>query len=98
MSLTKHAGDVTPPIAAGPTQTLFQELGIIFKRSLDLSFFVILVPDCLIMGDQPSRDEIVIVSIQLITAKPFLMGEAIDKGIVSEDFGSVCHRPARKAR
>lgn len=98
MSLTKHASDVTSPIAARPTQTLFQELGVIFQSSLDLCFFMVLVPDGLIMGDQPSRDKIVIVGIQLVTAKPFLMGEAIDKGIVSKDFGSVCNRPARKAR
>ena len=51
MSLAKHAGDVAPPVAARPSQTLFKELGIIFKSGLDLSLILIVVPDCLIMRD-----------------------------------------------
>ena len=49
------------------------------------------------MGHQPTCDEIVVVGIELVSAPPILVREARHEGLILQDAGSICGRPARQA-
>ena len=61
--LMKQTGQIASPIAPGPPQALAQELGIVFKRRLDLALWVVLHVRLPTMGHHPAGDEVVIISI-----------------------------------
>lgn len=82
MPLTEHARDITPPIAPRPPQALFHQVETVFKRSQDFRLFVVLEANLLVMGNEPSGNEIVVVCIQSVSPKPFFSGETVDEGFV----------------
>lgn len=94
MAFIEHTCDIASPVAARPAQTLLQKFRIIFQSGLYLGLFVILVPDLLIMRNKPSGNEIVVVRVELIATKPFLVGKSVDECFISDDVGSICHGSA----
>lgn len=89
-SLSTQAGKIAAPVASGPPQALLQELGIVFKSCLNLTVWMILHVNVPIMIDQPSCNEVVIVSVELVLTKPpLLICEATCEGRVLDDFGSI---------
>ena len=96
MAFIEHTRDIASPVAARPAQTLLQKFRIIFQSGLHLGLFMILVPDLLFMRDKPPGNEIVIVRVELIATKPFLVSKAVNEGFISDDVCSICHGPARE--
>ena len=94
MPVTEHAGDVTPPIASGPAQTLFQEFGIVFERRQDFRLFMMLIGYFLPMRNKPSGDEVVVISVELVLTEPLFMGELICKRLIPKNAGPVGHGPS----
>jgi len=73
----EQAGQVTPPIASCPAKALVQELSVVLQCGLDFAFWVVLHVCLPTMRNHPAGDEVVIISIELILAKPpFLVREA----------------------
>lgn len=99
MLFVKHAGQVTAPVASRPSCTLFQELRVVFQRSLDLGFRVVLHEGFPAMRHHPTGNEVVIVRIQLVFAEPpFLIGEGIGEHFILENLGAICDTASRHAR
>lgn len=98
MSVPKHAGDVTPPIAARPSQALLHEVGVVLQRGQDLGLFVVLVSDFLVVGHEPAGHEVVVVRVELIPAEPLFVGEAVLEGRVFDDAAAVGNGPSGEAR
>lgn len=94
--LDKHAGQIASPIASNPAKTLFQVLGTVFEGCLHLGSFVILHGDLPLVRVHPSRDEVIVVGVQLI-GSPRLMREAKGESVVLKDFGAICYGPSGKA-
>ncbi len=96
VAFSKDAGQIASPITSGPSETLLEEFGIIFKGGLDLAFGMILHVCFMAMIDHPAGDEIVIIGIELILTKPpLLVGEAVREVFVLQDAGAVGTSPSR---
>ena len=94
VSVDEHTGDVASPVAAGPPQTLFHKIRVIFERRQNFSFFVVLIADFLVMGDEPARHEIIVIGIQLIATEPFFVRECVPEGGVFDDAASIGNGPS----
>lgn len=62
---------VASPVAASPPRTLVKELDVVFKCRLNLAFLVVLNPSLPLIGNQPSRDKIIVIGIELKLAPSF---------------------------
>lgn len=71
MLLGYQTSVVTSPIAASPTGTLVKELDVVLKRRLNLAFLVVLNPGLPLICNQPSRDKIIVIGIELELAPSF---------------------------
>ncbi len=87
MSLDDEAGIVAPPVAACPTRALIQEFDVVLKGGLNLTLGVVLNPGLPLVRHQPSGNEVVIVSIQLVLTPTFSLETIQEQGTL-EDFGS----------
>lgn len=50
------------------------------------------------MGYRPPGDEIVVVGVEVIPAKPRLVGETVGEGLILKHAGPIGHRSTRKTR
>lgn len=91
MALHEQARQVAAPITAHPTQTLAEILGPIFQCRPHLALFVILHLDLPVMRVQPSRDEVVVIRIEL-HRPPLLVCETMREGLVLQNVTAVRHR------
>lgn len=99
MLFVKHTGQVTAPVASRPPCTLLKKFGIVFQRSLDFGFGVVLHECFPAMRHHPTGDKVVIVCVQLVFAKPpFLVGEGVGKSFILENLGAICDTAPRHAR
>lgn len=96
MSLSNKTGVVASPVATSPSRTLVQELDIIFQGRLDLALHVVLNPSLPSIGNQPTCDKVVIVSIELELTPTFSL-ETIQKQWALQDLGSECTSTTRHA-
>lgn len=96
MTIAEHARHVAPPIAPSPPETLSQEFRIVLQGRLDLRFLVILIPNPLPVRNQPPRDKIIVICVELISTKPFLVRKALNKCRIFQDTGPVCNGPPRE--
>ena len=97
--LMKHTGQIASPVAAGPSSTLLQEDLVVLERGLDFGLGMVLHPGLPAMRHHPASDEVVVVGIQLVLAKPPLfVGEPMGENLVLHDMGPVRYRSARHAR
>ena len=98
MLFVKHAGQVASPIAPRPAHALLQVLGIVLQDGLHLAFRVVLHVCLPAVRKHPSGDEIVVVCIESIFAKPpGLVGEVVGEIVVAENFAAVRHCAAGHA-
>lgn len=87
IALNEESGVVGSPITTGPSQTLSQELRVGLEGSLEHALLVILNVRLPVVIDQPPRDEVVIIGIEVEFA-PFLVADAIKEERISEDAGT----------
>lgn len=97
MPLLDQAGPVASPIATRPAGALIQELGAILQSGFNLAFALILDPGLPLVAHQPSRDKVIVVSIQ-DPLSPLFGFEAVEEIMALEDFRSVRPSAARHAR
>lgn len=97
MPLLDQAGPVASPVATRPAGALIQELGAVLQSCLNLAFALILDPSLPLVAHQPSRDKVVVVSIQ-DPLSPLLRLEAIEEVVALEDGRSVRSSAAGHAR
>jgi len=98
MPIAKHTCNVATPIASGPSQALLQKLAVLFQSSLNFRFLMILICDPLIMRYQPSRNEVIVVRVELVLTKPFLMRETVNKCVILQDLRSIGNCSTRQTR
>lgn len=90
LTLDKQAREVASPVTSSPSQTLLQELGVVFESGLNLTVWMVLHVYLPIVIDQPSCDEIVVVGVELVLAKPpLLIGEAACESWIFDDLGAI---------
>lgn len=94
--LLDQAGPVASPIATRPAGALIQELGAILQSGFNLAFALILDPSLPLVAHQPSRDKVIVVSIQ-DPLSPLFSLEAFEEVMALEDFRSVRPSAARHA-
>lgn len=92
VTLDKHAREVAAPVAAHPPETLAQVLGPILQRRLHFRLLVVLHGDFPIVAVHPSRDEVIVVSVELARA-PLFVREAVGERIVLENGASISDGP-----
>lgn len=98
VALSEQAGEVASPVASCPTETLLEELGVVFQGSLDLAFWMILHVHLVLVVDQPTGNEVVIVSVELIlTKEPLLVGETVGEVRVLQNVGTISASASRNA-
>ena len=97
MPLHAHASNVASPIAASPAKALLQELDVAFQLRRHLCFLVVLERYLLMVGNQPTGDEIVIIGIELVVPSPApdLVREAGNEAVLADNLRSIRNRPAR---
>jgi hypothetical protein len=89
MSFDDKAGPIAPPVTACPASTLIEKFVVTLQGGLDLAFGVVLNPGLPLVGDQPSRDKVIIVSIELV-GEPTLSLETIHEQGALQDLGPEC--------
>lgn len=62
--LEDYTLDVASPVTSGPTKTLLQESPTKFQRSQNFCLFRHLDPDAPTLGDEKSRDEVIIIRVK----------------------------------
>lgn len=96
MPLLDQAGPVASPIATRPAGALIQEFGAILQSGFNLAFALILDPGLPLVAHQPSRDKVIVVSIQ-DPLSPLFGLEAVEEIMALEDFRSVRSSASRHA-
>ena len=96
MSLRNETGVIASPVAASPSRTLIQELDVVLESRLNLALHVVLDPSLPSIGDQPTRNKVVIISVELEFA-PTLRLESIQEQWALQDLGSEGTRTTRHA-
>lgn len=71
MFLSEETRIITSPVTTCPTRTLIKKLGVILQSRLNLAFPIILNPGTPPIRNEPSSNEVVIVSIELILSPAF---------------------------
>lgn len=87
MSFNEQTGVVTSPVATSPARTLIEKLDVVLKSGLDLALGVVLDPCFPSIRNQPPRDKVVIISVELVLT-PSLSLEAIQEQGILQDFGA----------
>lgn len=91
MLFVKHTGQITAPVASRPPCTLLEEFGVVFQRSLDFGFRVVLHECFPAVRYHPTGDKVVVVCVQLVFTKPpFLVGEGVGKSFILKNLGAIC--------
>jgi hypothetical protein len=97
MPFRQHALHVAPPVASRPAKALLEELGVVFERGAQLGLLAILDVGPPAVGDHPSSNEVVVVTIELIPPEqPVFVSEAIGEGRVLQDHGPIARGPTRQ--
>lgn len=95
--LLYQSRQVTAPVAARPSYTLLQELGVVFEGRLDFSFGMVLEVGLPAVSDHPSREKIIVVGVQFVASKPpLLVGESQSELSILQYFGTVRNGPTRQ--
>lgn len=95
MPLHEQTRQVASPVAANPSQALFQILGTVLESCLNLGCFVVLHGNLPAVCVHPSGDEIVVVGIELV-GSPCLVGEAKSERFILQDLCTVGYGSSRK--
>lgn len=96
-SLSHETRVVAPPVTARPSTALIQKLLVVLQRRLNLTLSVVLNPCPPSAVDQPARDKVVVISVQLILTPP-LCPEPIKEQRTLEDFGTESTSTPRHTR
>jgi hypothetical protein len=99
MTFAKHASQIAAPIASRPSSALFEEDRVILQRSLDLDLGVVLHVGFPSVRDHPASNEIVVVGIELVLAKPpFFVGEGVGETVILQNLGPIGNGAAGQTR
>lgn len=99
MTLAKHAGQIAAPIASRPSSALLEEDRVILQRSLDLDLGVVLDVGFPTVRNHPASNEVVVVGIELVLAKPpFFVSKGVGEAVVLQNLGPIGNGAAGQAR
>ena len=98
VSLHEERTQIRTPCISSPAKNLLQKPPIGFHGTEKLSLFATLNVRAPPVADHPTSKELVVSRVQLILAKPVVVGEAMKEFRIFEDDGAVCGCTTREAR
>jgi hypothetical protein len=95
ITFSKHAREITSPVASCPSQALLEEFWIVFQGRKHLTLGMVLHVRFVLVRHHPPRQKIVVVRVELVLAKPpLLIGELVRELDVLQDACAVSTGPA----